>query len=411
MKMPFGRKQRPAQPEQRGYWPENPLNSLAMLFGATHTNVDSTQGENALQSVAFHSACDLMASLVSELHFDVYSGKGPDRRLWSTPDYLLDPDGSGHGVEDWLYMLCMSWFLRGNAIGDELDKGPTGMLRQVDLWHPDRVNVRLEDGEPVWTVNGEKKDADRVFHRRAFPVPGALMGLSPVQMHAANLDLNITVTRFGVTWFKDGATPSGILSNSEADMKDEKAAKTAKERFLAAMFGNREPLVLGRGWKYEQIQVAPEESQFLQTQGYSAAESARIMGAGVAEVLGYDTGSSMTYGNVVDRDLSLLKYAADRWMKRAERVLSMFLPRPRYVKFDRDSFLDTSVVQRWLVNQQKMQTGAYTINEIRAQNNDKPVAWGNEPFAMPKAAAPGGESGGEPQDGGPNNGGSQGGTQ
>lgn len=405
--MAFWSRKKPAQPEQRGYWPENPLNSLSWLFGASHTNVDSTQGETSLQSVAFHTACDLMASLVSELPFDVYSGKGPDRREWPTPAHLLDPDGSGHGVEDWIYMLCMSWFLRGNALGDILDKGPTGMLRQVDLWHPDRVSVRLEDGKPVWTVNGVVQPEGRVFHRRAFPVAGALMGLSPVQLHAANLDLNITVTRFGVTWFKDGATPSGILSNSEADMKDETAAKTAKERFLAAMFGNREPLVLGRGWKYEKIQVAPEESQFLQTHMSSAAEAARIMGAGVPEVLGYDTGSSMTYGNVVDRDLSLLKYAADRWLKRTERVLSMFLPAPRYVKFNRDDFLMTSIIQRWQVNQIKLTTGAYTIDEIRAQDNNKPVEWGKKPFAMPKAA--GGES--KPDDGGPNNGGSQGGTQ
>jgi HK97 family phage portal protein len=378
-----------------------------MVFGGTHTNVDSTLGENSLQSVAFHTACDLMASLVSELPFDVYSGKGPDRRYWPTPDHLLDPAGDGYGVEDWIYQLCMSWFLRGNALGDIVDQGPTGMLRQVDLWHPDRVNVRLEDGEPVWTVNGNVVPNRDVFHRRAFSVPGALMGLSPVEMHAATLDLNITVTRFGNTWFKDGATPSGILSNTEADMKDETAARTAKDRFLAAMFGNREPLVLGRGWKYEKIQVAPEESQFLQTYTGSAAEAARIMGAGVAEVLGYDTGSSMTYGNVVDRDLSLLKYAADRWFKRVERVLGMFLPKPRYVKFDRDAFLSTSVVQRWQTNQIKLSTGAYTIDEIRAQNNDKPVKWGKEPFAMPKAA---GEEP-KPEDGGPNNGGSNGGTE
>jgi HK97 family phage portal protein len=281
-----------------------------------------------------------------------------------------------------MYMLLQSWFLRGNVYGNILDQGPTGMLRQVDLYHPDAVGARLEGGNPIWSVGGRTVDNERMFHRRAFPVAGNLLGLSPVAAHADTLGLTIAATRFGRGWFSDGGHPGGILSNSEADMSDDKVVRTAKDRFMAALFGTREPVILGRGWKFDQIQISPEESQFLETQGYSEAQCARILGAGVAEVLGYETGGSMTYANVVDRDIALLKYAADRWLKRMERILSSFLPRPQYVKFDRDSFLDTNVMQRWQVNKTKLDTGAYTINEIRAQNNDGPVDWGKEPMAL-----------------------------
>lgn len=374
-----------------GQWPTMPLASLSFGLGRSYQEVDAVTAENSLQSVAFRSAVDLMASLVSELQFDVYSGEGTARRKRSTPGYLLDPAGDGYGVQDWTYMLLQSWFLRGNAYGNIVDQGPTGMLRQVDLWHPDKVNARLEEGEPVWTANGRVVDRERVFHRRAFPVAGNLLGLSPVAVHADSLGLSIAATRFGKGWFQDGGHPGGILSNSEADMSDDKVVRTAKDRFMAALFGTREPVVLGRGWKFEQIQVAPEESQFLETQGYSEAQCARILGAGVAEVLGYDTGQSMTYGNVVDRDIALLKYAANRWLRRVERVYSSFLPRPQYALFDRDSFLDTNVMQRWSVNEKKLKTGAYTINEIRAQNADQPVEWGKEPYTVPT-----GDSGGDP---------------
>lgn len=156
---------------------------------------------------------------------------------------------------------------------------------------------------------------------------------------------------------------------------------------MAALFGTREPVVLGRGWKFEQIQIAPEESQFLETQGFSEAQCARIVGAGVAEVLGYDTGTTMTYSNMVDRDISLLKYAADRWLRRMERIYSSFLPRPQYAKFERDAFLDTNIMQKWLVSEKKLNTAAYTINEIRASNNDKPVEWGNKPFKLTEVEA------------------------
>lgn len=381
-------------PEKRddgwiGQWPTSPLSGLSLGLGRSYQEVDAACGENSLQSVAFRSAVDLMASIVSEMHFDSYRGQGLDRKVITTPGNLLDPSGDGHGVEDWLYMELVSKFMRGNAYGRIIDKGPTGMLKQVDLWHPDCVNARLENGEPIWTVRGAIIQNEWVYHRRAFPVAGCLLGLSPVAMHADSIGLSIAATRFGKTWFQDGGHPGGILSNSEADMSDPRVVDTAKDRFMAALFGTREPVVLGRGWKFDQIQVAPEESQFLETQGFSEAQSARIMGAGVAEVLGYQTGGSMTYANVIDRDIALLKYAADRWLKREERILSQFLPRPQYVKFDRDSFLDTNIMQQWVVNKAKLDSGAYTVDEIRARNFDQPVPWGKKPMALTlKAATP-----------------------
>ena len=366
-----------------GQWPAMPLSSLAFGLGRSYQEADPVVGENSLQSVAFRAAVDLMASLVSELHFDVFSGEALDRKKRNTPGYLEDPAGDGYGVQDWIYMACQSWFLRGNIYGNVVDKGPTGMLRQVDLFHPDRIGVHLEDGVPAWTANGASVPRERMFHRRAYPVAGTLLGASPVAYHADALGLSLSATRFGRQWFQDGGHPGGILSNSEADLSDDNVSRKAKDRFMAVLFGTREPVVLGRGWKFEQIQIAPEESQFLETQQYSEGQAARIMGAGVAEVLGYATGSSnITYANIVDRDIELLKYAADRWFKRMERILTAFLPRPQYVLYDRDSFLDTNVMQRWQVNKVKLDAGAYTINEVRAKTNDQPVDWGNEPMSL-----------------------------
>lgn len=395
MKLPRFRRRPAPEPQVTkrqefiGPWPAVPLSSLNWSVGNSYQEVDPYSGTNSLQSVAFHAAVDMMASLVSEMHFDSY--RSPDggltgRKKIKTPGNLLDPSGDGYGVEDWIYMLTQSWFLRGNVYGNILDAGPTGMLRQVDLFNPDCVNATLIDGQVKWTVQGGDVPASRVFHRRAYPVAGNLLGLSPVQAHADELGLSIAATRFGKTWFQDGGHPSGILSNSEADMSDENVVRTAKDRFMGALFGNREPVVLGRGWSFAQIQVNPEESQFLETRGYTEGQCARIMGPGVAEVLGYSTGSTLTYANIVDRDVEMLKYSANRWLKRVERILSAFLPRPQFVLFDRDSFLDTSIAQRWAVNKTKLDTGAYVINEIRATDNLEPVPWGNEPLALNKSA-------------------------
>ena len=399
MKLPrLGRSGSAEKRDQIGQWPTTPLSGLTFGLGRSYQEVDVTTGENSQQSVAFQAACDLLASLVSELHFDVYSGEGVNRKKRRTPDYLLDPAGDGYGVEDWAYMLVQSWFLRGNVYGRILDQGPTGMLRQVDLFHPDRVSVHLENGEPIWIVNGQTIPNNRMWHRRAFPVTGCLLGASPIHKHADTLGLSIAATRFGKAWFQDGGHPGGLLTNSEADMSDDKVVQTAKDRFMAALFGTREPVILGRGWKYEQIQIAPEESQFLETQGFTEAQCARILGAGLAEILGYATGGSMTYATIVDRDISVLKYAANRWLQRLERIYTSFLPKPQYVVFDREAFLDTNVMQQWAVNKIKLDTGAYTINQVRAKNNDEPVEWGDAPMAITLKPEPAPEPEPDPND-------------
>ncbi len=350
-------------------------------IGRSYQEIDPAQGETALQSVAFRSGCDLIASIVSELPLGIYSGKGSSRRSITVPGYIEDPAGDGYGREDWTYQFIMSWLLRGNSFAGIIDQGPTGMIRQADIFHPDTVSVSRMDGIAEWRVSGQVFTG-KMYHKRVNPVPGTLMGLSAVQSHADTIGLSLAGTRFGRTWFQDGGHPGGILSNELADLSDDTAVQKAKDRFMAALFGTREPVVLGKGWKFEQIQISPEESQFLETQGWTEAQCARILGPGVAEVLGYNTDNSMTYSNMVDRDVSLLKYAVGKWVKRVERVWNDWIPSSQYVILDRDAFLETSAMQRWALNDKKLSSGAYTINEIREKENDKPVEWGNEPFVL-----------------------------
>ncbi|MEV6420621.1 phage portal protein [Streptomyces sp. NPDC051662] len=290
-------------------------------------------------------------------------------------------------MEDWSYRALMSWLLRGNLYGESLQRSATGFLQQMDLFHPDRVTGALEDGAVTWFMQGREIPADRMVHRRVNPVSGVVQGLSPVQMHAAAIGLQLTAGRFGLRWFQDGALPGALLTNGEVDLDQDQADKV-KAKFMAGLRGRREPAVLGKGWQYNAIQVNAEESQFLQTRGYSTAECARIFGPGIAEILGYETGGSMTYANVQDRDLTLLKYAVGKWLRRLERLLSQFLLRPQYVRLNRDALLETNTVQRYLAHASALGNHWETINEVRATEDQPPVPWGDAPFTPGPAALP-----------------------
>lgn len=368
-------RRRPAR-AQGGTWMG--LTSPWAAIGRTgYADIDTSRLDTSLQSVAVGAAVDLIASLVSELPVEVYSGQGRDKKKRPMPGWLEDPGGDGYGLQDWAYRVLVSWLLRGNLYGETLDTGPGGILRQVEIFHPDHVSGHMADGKPVWLVNGQEIKKN-FLHRRVYPMPGQILGRSPIAYHASTIGVSLAATQFGHQWFRDGGHPTGILRNTEVPLEADGNVKTAKQRFLAALRGIREPLVLGKGWEYQQIQIVPEESQFLETMGYTEAQSARIFGPGIAEVLGYAVkGTSLTYSNLADRDLQLLKYALGKWFRRFERLLSQFMPRPQYALLDRDALLETTALQRFQAHAVALGGAAWKeVNEVREAEDEPPVDWG-----------------------------------
>lgn len=320
--------------------PPIPTNGSTSIYG---------RAEASLQSVAAWSAVALFASLASELPIDVFSGVGDDKRIRATPSYLEDIAGDGYGTPDWIYMSMVSYMLRGNVYGKTVARDSRGGFpTQVPLYHPDDVRGWRDpdSGKAQWRAGGVDVPAADMWHRRAYAVPGCMLGLSPIGYHAATISIGLEAQKFGYDFFKGGANPTGLLTNTEVDLKPDQA-QTAKDRFMAALNGNREPVVLGKGWDWKQITIAPDESQFLETQKFSAGDTARIFGPGVAEILGYPTGDPLTYATVEGRLLHLLTLALDPWFVRLERNLSSFLPRPQFVKLNRAALLRTDLLTRY----------------------------------------------------------------
>ncbi len=353
---------------------------MAQVFAQSFASVNAASGDTSLQSVAVRSTADLIASLVSELPADVYRTGRKIRG--SAPDAVDDPGGDGSGRPDWLYRLMMSFLMRGNAFGYEADWDSRGSARAVDLLHPDDVRpVDGPDSTVQWFHKGRKLEGAQLAHFRHWrvnPVAGRLLGLSPVALHATTIGVSLRAGMFADQFFADGAHPSGLLVN-EAQL-NKADAEAAKARLLNTIRGNRDPLVLGKGWDYKPIQVTPEESQFLQTQAFSEAQCARMFGPGFAEVMGYETGGSMTYANVVDRRQDLLVLSMNKWIRRADRILTALLPPSTLtVRLDRDALLEATTLQRYQAHELALRNQWRTINEVRAIEDLEPVAWGNEP--------------------------------
>jgi HK97 family phage portal protein len=338
------------------------------------------------RKVAIGSAIRLITNIISTMPIAARRGAAAGTQPMDPQPLLLrDPDATGRGMRVWKAQMAWALAARGNCVGHITAQDPRyGTPATIVPIHPDKIRPEVDrkNGVITWRLdNGSTLTADEVWHVPLFPVPGQVWGLSPIEEHAATIGLALSAERFGHDYFDAGGHPTALLKSK--DQLNDDQAKKVKQKFMNSTW-SRQPVLLPDGIEYEAIQVTPEESQFLDTQKYTSAECARIFGPGMAEMLGYDTAGAMTYQNVTDRDLHLLKYTIDTYLVALEDALTACLPGGQYAKFNRNSMLRMNPLARAQVYQLMTTVGAYTPNTILALEDMPPVEWGDKPYPITK---------------------------
>jgi HK97 family phage portal protein len=297
---------------------------------------------------------------------------GTPLKVVNQPQILNEPSAD-MDIGDFLYAATFA-LTRGNVYGSVVDRDRLGYPSQIELQDNDRVLVRkLADGAAEYKFGGQVQDPATVWHRSIFRPPGSLTGLSILQYAHRAIRLGLNAEDFGNLFFEDGAHPSGLLLNDNEAQMSQEDAQTIKQKFMAAMHGSREPVVMTGGWKYQQVQVSPHDSQFVDTQGLSALKICRYFRVWPEMVAVPIQGSSITYANVEQRSLDFLTYTMQRWLTWWERKLGSLLPGGQYVKFDLSPLLRTDIFTRWKVNHAQIASRLMTQDEVRAGEDLPPL--------------------------------------
>lgn len=354
--------------EHRQFEPEPPVSPFP---GTDRYGRGGAPGvDRAMQVSAVWACVRLLADSVSMMPLHGYTMRGNIRVPTDDPPLIVRPSADATTAE-WVYMTMVSLLLRGNCYGRIVRRDSSGFPMQVELVDPDQVGYRSDpdSGAPIYTFGGKSVNDADVMHLRAFRAPGRRLGMSPIQYAATQINTDAAVSKFGLDYFEQGAHPSSILSTPAVLTQTQ--SQTIKDKFKAAV-RDREPAVLTGDLKYEQIQVKPNESQFLETKKYGVAEIARIFGV-PPEMIAAEAGNSMTYANVEQRALDFLTYSVQPWLTRLESAYAQMLPGRRHVRFDtsvltRTDFLTT--MQATAIGIASKQT---TPDEGRALRDEAPL--------------------------------------
>ncbi len=334
----------------------------------------------------------LIADTISMMPLDGFTfdmtGDKKVRRPHPLPTLLRKPS-SDTTTPEWLYMLVVSVLLRGNTWGRITARDALGYPTQIELVHPDRVSPALsKTGRPQWRIGDMVYDAADVFHFRGYPMAGSRLGLSPIAYAATSIRTEHAVKDFAHDFFRDGAHPTSILTSPETMQQDQ--ARSLKERFTASLTG-REPAVLSGGVTYQQIQVNPNESQFLETQKYNVPTIARMFGVPPEMVAG-EAGNSMSYSNREQRSLDYLTYSVQPWLTRLEAAFAQLMPGKQHVRFDTSVLLRTDLETRMKATAIGIASHQLLPDEARAMGDLPPFTEAEKALAdlVPMTVTPSG---------------------
>lgn len=351
------------------------------LFGGSTASMGA-----ALSNDAVWASVRLLADAVAMMPAHAYTYRNGQRVPIPDPKILTEPEPYTT-FATWIYKLMVSALLRGNVYGVPVSFDGNGYKQQIQLADPDQCHWVQRGG--VWRVSvaGVEYDRADILHIPAFPVPGSPEGLSPIKYAAARpLGVAGAAAAFGEGFFRDGANPSALLIADQPMTGD--TLKRAEDA-LTKNPGSRAPRIIsGPGLKWQQMSIAPEESQFLLTQKFTVTQIARVFGV-PPEMIGGEASNSMTYANVTQRAMDFLTYSVQPWLARIEAALSALLPADRHVRFDTSVLVRLDALTQAQVDEIRTTAGHKTIDEVRQSIDMAPVEWGSEPYmpGMKTAAA------------------------
>lgn len=382
-------------------------------------------GDNLLrpQTVTFDRAASFgavfgawryLADQIATLPLHAYRDLGDRRqRMPNLPQLFQQPAVQGTTV-DWLFRAVISMASRGNAVGLVTARDGFGFPAGVEWHNPDewRVDDQLPQASiarPVWYWLGRRIPTEDVVHIPWFPVPGRIWGLSPMGAYAATVQAALGAQQFSADWFAGGGVPPGTFQNTQMQIVDKGEADAVKARLVSAI-RTHQPIVYGKDWLYNPIQIAPNEAQFIESQRLGATQIAAIYGV-PPEKIGGEAGGALTYNTVELNQLSAQTDAVRPWVTKLEAKFFQLLPERQYVRLNMDAPIRTDLKTRMEIAEIARRIGYRSVDELRELDDLEPLPNGQgatftpqpllekgigsvpKPGAQPPAPAPTGELG------------------
>ena len=300
------------------------------VFGKAESG-ETVNERSALQISTVYACVRLIAETVAELPLHLYrnleSGKtrAEDHPLYKILYRQPNPEMTSFSFREALMTHLLLW---GNAYAQIVRTGKNRILGLYPLL-PEHVEIdRADNGELIYTYHAYtdevpgQKNKDVIFRRdEILHIPGlgfnGLVGFSPIAMMKNALGTTLAVEKYGSSFFKNGAQPTGVLEHPGV-LKDPQKIRENWMDVYGGVQNAHKVAVLEEGMQYKPISLPPEDSQFLTTRQFGVNEICRIFRVPPHMVQNLE---HATFSNIEHQSIDFAMHTIMPWLVRIEQAL------------------------------------------------------------------------------------------
>jgi HK97 family phage portal protein len=333
----FAPQTRAIQATDWGTWPGE---GGSQAWSGQRVTVDSS-----LQLLTVYGCVRLITDSISTLPVDCYRSAGDGKVEIPAPTWLKEPTVD-LDFTAWCTQVLSSLLLHGNAYLAVLRGESMGIVEVVPL-DPARVQVVREAGRKVYRINGQRYGGE-IVHIKGMMLPGSDVGMSPIEYARQSIGLGLAALDYGSKGFEGEWNMPGVIEmpgKADPEIMDATGKMWQRRRKQG---GRGLPGVLQDGAVWKPSGVTNEQAQFLATRQWTSAEIAGQVFMVDPSDLGIPVvGTSLTYGNLEQRNIRRLQVTLLPWIVRVEAAVSALMANPRYMKLNTNALLRADLKTRY----------------------------------------------------------------
>lgn len=351
--------------------------SIGNMMSGSGKNVTE---DKALAISAVFACVRILSQGVASLPLVMYqkTKEGRVRAYWRAEHQVLQRPNPFMDSFTFREVLMTHLAFRGNAYCEKEYVG--SYLAALYPIHPDRVNVKLVDGQPRYEIDGKLYGRDTILHLRGFGTDN-LVGKSILKLAAESMGLALATEEYGAKFFANDARPGGVIQAKGALTEDaQKRLKASWEEAHKGSARSSKVAVLEEGLEYKPVAITPEDAQFLLTRKFQTLEIARFFGVQPHKLGDLDRAS---FSNIEHQSLEFVQDTLRPWLVRLEQAFhAQLIPfanqESYYFEFLIDGLLRGDIKSRYEAYGIARQWGWMSGNDVRRLENQPSFEGGDE---------------------------------
>lgn len=365
------------------------VNSLVSLANVSTTAGQAINERTAISLISVFAAVRNIADDVAKTERAVFRKEARGKsQVFDHPMHriICQSPNPEMGPMDFFRALIGSACLFGNGYAQIIRDKYTGLPIHAYPLHPWRVRcLRDETGMLFYSVDGCRRvEIGDMIHIKNFGTNGVL-GIMTIRSAKESLGLTLALEQYGSSFFGNSALPKGVFYTD--GVLSEEAQERLRKKWDARHRGAGQAhgtAVMEHGLKWQQMSVANNEGQFLESRAFQILEVCRLWRLPPHKLGDVSKG---TMNNMEQQNGEYVQDCLMSWYIQIEEEIKRKLTRPDevtiYPKFLVRSFFRGDMKARQEFYASGIQWGYLNRNDCREMEDLNPVD-GLDTFLVPQ---------------------------